>query len=79
MRVSRPMEVVVLNCWVTETNETPWRIEDLHQLGKIGERAGQAVDFVDDHDIDLAGLDILEQPPAGRGVPGCRRNRPPSS
>ena len=23
MRVSRPIEVVVLNCWVTETNETP--------------------------------------------------------
>ena len=22
-RVSRPMEVVVLNCWVTETKETP--------------------------------------------------------
>jgi len=24
LRVSRPIEVVVLNCWVTETNETPW-------------------------------------------------------
>jgi len=23
LRVSRPMEVVVLNCWVTETKETP--------------------------------------------------------
>src|SRR6266699_4663730 len=23
-RVSRPMEVVVLNCWVTDTNDTPW-------------------------------------------------------
>ena len=22
--VSRPIEVVVLNCWVTDTNETPW-------------------------------------------------------
>src|ERR1700733_5257321 len=24
LSVSRPIEVVVLNCWVTETNETPW-------------------------------------------------------
>jgi len=24
LRVSRPMEVVVLNCWVTETKETSW-------------------------------------------------------
>src|ERR1700730_14930704 len=24
LRVSRPMEVVVLNCWVTETNDKPW-------------------------------------------------------
>ena len=24
MSVSRPMDDVVLNCWVTETNETPW-------------------------------------------------------
>ena len=23
--INRPMEVVVLNCWVTETKETPWR------------------------------------------------------
>jgi hypothetical protein len=24
LSVSRPMEVAVLNCWVTETKETPW-------------------------------------------------------
>jgi len=24
VEVSRPMDVVVLNCWVTETKETPW-------------------------------------------------------
>jgi hypothetical protein len=23
LRVNRPIEVVVLNCWVTETNDTP--------------------------------------------------------
>jgi len=25
LSVSRPIEVVVLNCWVTETKDTPWR------------------------------------------------------
>ena len=25
LSVSRPIEVVVLNCWVTETNDTPQR------------------------------------------------------
>jgi hypothetical protein len=24
LRVSRPMEVAVLKCWVTETKEAPW-------------------------------------------------------
>src|ERR1700737_2586348 len=24
LRVSRPIELAVLNCWVTETNDTPW-------------------------------------------------------
>jgi len=24
LRVSRPIELVVLNCWVTDTNDTPW-------------------------------------------------------
>ena len=36
-------------------------IEDLDDLGEIGERAGQPVDLVDDHDIDLAGADIGKQ------------------
>jgi hypothetical protein len=38
------------------------RIEDLDDLGKIGERAGQPVDLVDDHDIDAPGRDVGEQP-----------------
>ena len=38
------------------------RIEDLDDLGKIGERAGQPVDLVDDHDIDALCRDVGEQP-----------------
>jgi hypothetical protein len=36
-------------------------IEQLDQLGEIGERAGQAVDLVDHHDIDVADPQIGEK------------------
>ena len=36
-------------------------VEELDQAGKIGERAGQPVDLVHDHDIDPARPDIGEQ------------------
>jgi hypothetical protein len=36
-------------------------IEQLDQLGEVGERAGQAIDLVDHDDVDLAGSDILQQ------------------
>ena len=38
------------------------RIEDFDDLGKIGERAGQPVDFVDDHGVDPTHRDVGEQP-----------------
>ena len=66
LSVSRPMEVVVLNCWVTETKDTG--VEELDQLGKIGQRAGQPVDLVDHDHVDLAGLDVFEQMLQGRAV-----------
>src|SRR5258705_8946882 len=34
VEVSRPIEVVVLNCWVTETNETPWASNSSTNLAK---------------------------------------------
>ena len=43
-------------------------IEQLDQLGEVGQRAGQAVDLVDDDDVDLAGSHILQQPLQGRAV-----------
>ena len=58
----------MLNCWVTETNDTPVLIEQFDQLGEVGQRAGQAVDLVDDDDVDLAGPDILQQSLQGRAV-----------
>src|SRR5712671_6785552 len=36
-------------------------VEQLDQLGKIGERAGQPVDLVDHDDVDLAGPDVGEE------------------
>jgi hypothetical protein len=37
-------------------------VEQLRQLGEIGQRTGQAVDLVDDDDIDLAVADVAQQP-----------------
>jgi len=55
LRVSRPIEVVVLNCWVTETNETPWASNSSTSLAKFGQRPRQAVDLIDDDDIQSSG------------------------
>ena len=36
-------------------------VEQLHELGKVGQRAGEAIDLVDDDDVDLSGLNVLQQ------------------
>ena len=36
-------------------------IKSLDQFGEVCERAGEAVDLVDDYHVDLAGLDIGQQ------------------
>src|SRR5437879_4018685 len=51
------------------------RIEDLDDLGKIGERAGQPVDLVDDHRIDAPRRDVGEQP-LQSGPIHCRAGEP---
>src|SRR5260221_1885955 len=43
LRVNRPMEVVVLNCWVTETNETPWASNSSTSLAKSANDLVRAV------------------------------------
>jgi hypothetical protein len=42
------------------------RVEDLDHLCEVGQRSGQPVDFVHDHDIDQAMAYVFEQPLQGR-------------
>ena len=51
----------MLNCCVTDTKETPFASKTLDDLGKVGQRTGQAVDLVADDDIDAAALDVREK------------------
>ena len=44
------------------TKVTFWRVEHLDQLGEVDQRAAEAVDLVDDHDVDLAAFDVGQQP-----------------
>ena len=37
------------------------RVEHLYHLCEVGERAGQAVNFVDHHDLDQTPIDISQQ------------------
>ena len=62
LSVSRPIEVVVLKDWVTETKVTPCAVEHLDQLREVHQRARQPVDLVDHDDVDQALLDVGEQP-----------------
>ena len=36
-------------------------IEQFDQLGEVGQRSRQAIDLVDDDDVDLPGADIVQQ------------------
>src|SRR5258705_1739886 len=55
LSVSRPIEVVVLNCWVTETNDTRWASKSSTSLAK------SANDLVRRSTFDLPGADVLQQ------------------
>ena len=59
--VSRPIDVAVLNCCVTETKETR-AARSLDDAGEVEQRAGQPIDLVDDDAIDDARLDVAQQP-----------------
>src|SRR6516225_7672596 len=61
LRVRRPIEVVVLNCCVTETKEAPLASRISTILAKSASERGQPVDLVDDHDIDPPCRDVGEQ------------------
>src|SRR6202011_5347594 len=51
------------------------RIEDLDDLGEVGERTGQPVDLVADDDIDPPLLDVGQKLLKGRAV-DCRARQP---
>ena len=43
-------------------------VEQLDQLGKVRQRAGEAVDLVNDDHLHLAGLHVVQEPLQGRPV-----------
>ena len=47
-------------------------VEDLDDLGEVGQRPGQPVDLVDDHHVDLARAHIRQQPLECRPLHGRR-------
>ena len=49
----------------------PAAIEDLDHACEVGQGPGQAVNLVDDDDVDLAGLDVAEKPLERRPLHGC--------
>src|SRR3954447_6088795 len=57
-RVSRPRGVELLG---HRDKGDALRIEDLDDLGEVGQRSGQPVDLVADDHVNLAGLDIGEK------------------
>jgi hypothetical protein len=65
--VKRPIEVVVLNCCVTDTNDAPF-VSRISTILAIGERAGQPVDLVDDDDIHPSCRNVGDQPLQGRPI-----------
>ena len=79
LSVSRPIEVVVLNCWVTLTKVTLWRSNTSTSLAKSVSERLRPVDLVDHDDVDQPGLDVAQQPLAAPAAPACRREIPPSS
>src|SRR5713226_9217276 len=61
LSVRRPIEVVVLNCCVTATNDTPAGVKQLDHLGEVRQRPRQPVNLVDHHHIDQTLADIDQQ------------------
>ena len=51
----------MLNCWVTDTNDTLLLVEQLDELGEVRQGPGQAVDLVDNDDVNLAGPYVFQQ------------------
>ena len=66
--VSRPIDVVVLNCCVTETKLTPCWSNISIILREVHQRSAEAVDLVDHDAVDHPPLDVGQQSLEGRPV-----------
>ena len=72
------MDVAVLNCCVTDTKRDPVLVEGFHHLGEVQQRAAEAIDFVDDHAINVpAAMSASRRCSAGRSM--LPPVKPPSS
>ena len=69
LSVNRPIEVVVLNCCVTETKVTPFRSNTSTSFAKSVSERREPVDLVDDDGVDPAGLDVGQQALQRRAAP----------
>ena len=74
LRVSRPIEVVVLNCWVIETKETSFRSKTSTILAKSPRVRVRRSTLVDDDRIDPAGFHVLEKAFEGGALQGRPRD-----
>ena len=72
LRVSRPIEVVVLKCCVTLTKVTLWRSNTSTSFAKSVSERLRAVDLVDDDDVDQPGLDVHAAGASAPAAPACR-------
>ena len=73
------MEVVVLNCWVTETKLTLCADRRLRSFSaKSDQGSGEPIDFVDDNGPDFACLNVTQKLlQGGRSI--VPPEKPPSS
>src|SRR6202035_158287 len=60
LSVKRPIEVVVLNCWVTATKETPCASNTSTILAKSASERVNRSTFVDHHHINQALIDVTK-------------------
>ena len=44
------------------------RVEQLDELGEVGERSGEAIDLIDDDDVDPFGLHLQQELLQGRAL-----------
>ena len=73
LSVSRPIDVVVLNCCVMLTNEALCFSNTSTILAKSVSERLQPIDLVDDDHVDDAALDVAQQPLQRRPLHACRR------